>query len=874
VIQPTTDDILALGLTNTQAIEQLARDGHNELPSAQPRHIFAIAFNVVREPMFMLLVACGAIYLLLGDKQEALMLLGFVVVVMVITFVQERKSERALEALRDLASPRALVFRDGKQQRISGRDVVRGDILILAEGDRVPADAVLLESTNLTVDESLLTGESVAVRKRSGTVTAETMTAPGGDDQPFVYSGTLIVQGRGVAKVLATGVQTAMGRIGQALFTVKAEITHVQRDTAKIVRYASWLAFGLAAVVAVWYGATSHDWLNGVLRGITLAMAILPEELPVILVIFLGLGAWRIAKHRVLTRHVPAIEMLGAATVLCVDKTGTLTQNKMALAKLYAAGEEYQIVRSNNNLPEKFHETLEFAVLASHVDPFDPMEKAIRETTVETLAQTEHLHGDWKLINEYPLSSQLLAMSRVWQSPDGANYVIAAKGSPEAIVDLCHLGSADTQSLAAATDKLATEGLRVLGVARATFSKTSLPTIQHDFEFEFVGLVALADPLRPNVAAAVQESLTAGIRVVMITGDYPATALSIARQIGLDISGGALTGSELNNLSDAELREKIKVINVFCRVVPEQKLRLVEAFKVNGDIVAMTGDGVNDAPALKAAHIGIAMGGRGTDVARESAALVLLDDDFNSIVAAVRMGRRIFDNLRKAITFIVAVHIPIIGMSLVPVMMGWPVILLPVHVLFLQLIIDPACSIVFEAESEEANVMKRPPRAASARLFDRRVLTMGVIQGTIALILLSIVFLISNMRGTEPDATRATVFVTMVLLSIVLIFADRSWSRSGFANLRIPNPALWWISSGALACLLAILTVPFLRRLFLFAQLSLIDIATCAVTAGGALLLFEVSKTLYRRYDESAFDARMPIVDSLLTRAGGADRAT
>jgi P-type Ca2+ transporter type 2C len=845
VTQPATDRFHSLALTDAQAAEQLARDGHNELPSARPRTVLAIALNVVREPMFMLLVACGAIYLLLGDRQEALMLLGFVGVVMVITFVQERKTERALEALRDMASPRALVMREGTHRRIAGRDVVRGDLLLLAEGDRVPADAVLLEGTNLTVDESLLTGESIAVRKR-GIETDNAMAPPGGDDQPFVYSGTLIVQGRGIAKVLATGQRTAIGRIGQALSTLKTETTHVQRDTATIVRYAAWLAFGLAIVIAVWYGATRHDWLNGILRGITLAMAILPEELPVILVIFLGLGAWRLAKHRVLTRHIPAIEMLGSATVLCVDKTGTLTQNRMALVKLHTAGREYAIGRGDTQHPEDVHDTLECAVLASYVEPTDPMEKAIRETALTVLAHTEHLHRDWTLVNEYPLSSALLAMSRVWQSPDGTGYVIAAKGSPEAIADLCHLNDAEARSIAATTDALAGQGLRILGVARAIFDKSSLPRLQHDFDFDFVGLIALADPLRPNVTAAVQESLAAGMRVVMITGDYPATALSIARQIGLDVAGGAMTGSQLNSLSAAALGEHVRTINVFCRVTPEQKLRLVEALKANGDIVAMTGDGVNDAPALKAAHIGIAMGGRGTDVARESAALVLLDDDFNSIVAAVRMGRRVFDNLRKAIAFIVAVHIPIIGMSLIPVMMGWPIILLPVHVLFLQLIIDPACSIVFEAESEETDIMKRPPRSSKARLLDARVLFMGAVQGAIALLALSVVHLLSMLRGQDSDSARAMVFVTMVLLSIVLIFVDRSRSRAGLAILRAPNPALWWIVAAAMAALAAIVYVPLLRRLFYFGKLGLTEIATCAAVTIGALVFFDIAKILWR----------------------------
>jgi P-type Ca2+ transporter type 2C len=842
----TTDGFLSQALTDAQAAERLARDGHNELPSARPRTVFAIAFDVVREPMFMLLVACGVVYLLLGDRQEALMLLGFVGVVMAITFTQERKTERALEALREMASPRALVIRQGTHRRIAGRDVVRGDILLLAEGDRVPADAVLLESTNLHIDESLLTGESIAVRKRSGVEADTAIAAPGGDDQPFVYSSTLIVQGRGIAKVLATGHRTAIGRIGHALSTVEPETTHVQRDTATIVRYAAWLAFALAVVVAVWYGATRHDWLNAILRGITLAMAILPEELPVILVIFLGLGAWRLARHRVLTRHIPAIEMLGAATVLCVDKTGTLTQNRMALAKLHAAGKEYAIGRGNTEYPEDVHDTLECALLASDIEPTDPMEKAIRETALEVLAHTEHLHRDWTLVNEYPLSSALLAVSRVWQSPDGAGYVIAAKGSPEAISDLCHLDEAEARSIATTSDALAGQGLRILGVARANFDKSSLPSLQHDFDFDFVGLIALADPLRPNVAAAIQESLAAGMRVVMITGDYPATALSIARQIGLDVAGGAMTGAQLNSLSAAALGEHVRTINVFCRVAPEQKLRLVEALKANGDIVAMTGDGVNDAPALKAAHIGIAMGGRGTDVARESAALVLLDDDFNSIVAAVRMGRRVFDNLRKAITFVIAVHIPIIGMSLIPVMMGWPVILFPVHVLFLQLIIDPACSIVFEAESEEADIMKRPPRSSRARLFDLSVLFMGVVQGMIAFMALAVVYCLSMLGGQDSDSARAMVFVTMVLLSIVLIFADRSRSRASLAILRAPNPALWWIVAAAAAALAAIVYLPILRGLFYFGELGPAELATCMAVTIGALMLFDMAKILWR----------------------------
>src|SRR5450830_884136 len=607
---------LQLGLSREEAAARLAQDGHNELPSARPRSLFAIAAKVVLEPMFLLLLACGAIYLLLGDKGEALMLLGFVLVVVSISFFQERKTERALEALRDLSSPRALVIRTGEQRRIPGREVVRGDLLVLSEGDRVPADAVLLSGVNVSVDESLLTGESVPVRKAPAQSAPAAMGQPGGDDLPYLYSSTLVVQGKGLAQTMATGQHTEIGRIGKALAAVEQEPTRIQQETARIVARLAWLGFALSLAVALAYALTRGDWLNGLLVGITLAMAI-----------FLGLGAWRIAQQRVLTRHIPAVEMLGSATVLCVDKTGTLTENRMVLVQLQAQDLVFDLAALKGpELPEQFHELLEFSMLASHRDPFDPMEKAIHKTAQETLAGTEHIHGDWALIEEYALSRELLAVSRVWQSPDREHYVIAAKGAPEAIGDLCHLGQADAAALDRAVTAMAAQGLRVLGVAKASFSETDLPAIQHDFSFELLGLIGLADPVRDSVPAAISESYAAGMRVIMITGDYPATAINIAHQVGLKSPDRTITGTELDALDDAELARKVKDVNVFCRAVPEHKLRLVNALKANGAIVAMTGDGVNDAPALKAAHIGIAMGAHGTDVARESAALVLLDD--------------------------------------------------------------------------------------------------------------------------------------------------------------------------------------------------------------------------------------------------------
>lgn len=835
------------GLSAAEAVKRLLEEGFNELPSSRRRGFLPIAYEVVREPMFLLLIACGIIYLSLGDVQEALMLLGFVCVVMGITFYQERKTERTLEALRDLSSPRALVIRDGKQLRIAGREVVRDDILVLAEGDRVPADALILSSMSLTADESLLTGESVPVRKVPQDGVVE-MGRPGGDDLPFIYSGTLIVQGQGIARALATGLATEIGRIGKALLILEPEDTPLKLEISRLVRKLAIIGLSLCSLVVIIYGVTRGNWLDGFLAGITMAMSILPEEFPVILTIFLALGAWRISKNNVLTRRVPAIEALGAATVLCVDKTGTLTLNQMSVRTIFSRG-EFCDLRDHGEIlpPDTFHELVEFSILASQRDPFDPMEKAIKGFGSRYLASTEHLHNDWSLVREYPLSRSLLAMSHVWKSPTGTDYVISAKGAPEVIADLCHFDEARLHELAMTVSVMADEGLRVIGVARAFFNEHALPAGQHDFDFEFLGLIGLADPVRPSVPAALKECYDAGIRVVMITGDYPGTARSIARQIGLMPLDDIITGPELEQMDDAELQSRIKGVNIFARVVPEQKLRLVNAFKANGEVVAMTGDGVNDAPALKSAHIGIAMGGRGTDVAREAADLVLLDDDFSSIVQTVKLGRRIFDNIKKAMAYTIAVHVPIAGMSLLPVVFQWPLVLLPVHIVFLELIIDPACSIVFEAEQEEDDVMRRPPRDPREALFSRRTLVISLLQGVSVLTIVLAVFGIAMYRGQGELEARALTFTTLIIANLGLIFTNRSWTRTILSTLHTPNRALWWVSGGALGFLGLALNTPFLRSLFHISRLHLIDMAICLAAGIFGILWFEGFKLFARQ---------------------------
>lgn len=805
------------GLDAAAAQARLARDGANELPASERRSGLRVLREVVTEPMFLLLVGCGAIYMLLGDRSEALMLLGFVFVVMGITFVQQRRTERSLEALRDMSSPQATALRGGKPVRIASRELVVDDIVLLAEGDRVPADMDLVESSNLAVDESMLTGESIAVDKTAAAASLDGAVAVAVDDRSRVFSGTLVTQGTARGRVTATGERSALGRIGKSLESIGAEDTPVQKETRGVVKRVAIGGLGLAVALAGIDLAATGDWLKALLAGLTLAMAILPEELPVILTLFLGLGAWRLSREKVLARQIPAIELLGATTVLCVDKTGTLTVNRMAVRQLWSESASCDCQgKAAGDVPEALHGVLEFAVLASHRRAFDPMESAIVQAGQALLAHTEHLHADWTLVDDYPLSREMLAMSRVWQSPDSSQRMIAAKGAPEAIVDLCHMNAGRRELVAAEVAALASQGLRVLGVARARFGKSELPPIQHDFDFEFLGLVALEDPVRADVPRAIAECRGAGIRVVMITGDHPATAISIARQAGLATDGVALTGPEMAAMGDAQLAARLADTLVFCRVQPAQKLRLVTAFRARGDIVAMTGDGVNDAPALKAADIGVAMGARGTDVAREAAALVLLNDDFASLVTALRYGRRVFANLRKAIVFVVAVHVPIVGLSLLPVLLGWPMLLMPVHILFLQLIIDPACSVVFEAEPLEPGAMTAPPRRRDAHLFDMAVLVRGLWQGLGLLATLLATYAVARRLSHSDDMARALTFSVMVLSNLALIFANRRMARSPPQAAVPPGNAFAWMAVAASTLLGCVLAFPALGRLFAF----------------------------------------------------------
>jgi Ca2+-transporting ATPase len=812
----------APGLSAAEAGRRLAEDGPNALSGDGARSWRRIVAETVRDPMFSLLLAAAGLYLLLGDLNESLSLALMVLVVIGLTLYQEGKTERAIQALRDLSSPRARVIRDGQAQTIAGIDVVHGDLLLLAEGDRVAADAELLSAGELQLDESLLTGESVPVGK------------PGG---AALYAGTLVVQGQGMARVTATGARSQMGQIGHVLQTVQAEESPLRRQTRVLVHRMAWLGLSLSLLLVLIQGLLHGDWLQALLAGIALAISMLPEEFTVVLTVLPALGAWRLSREQVLTRRIAAIETLGATSVLCVDKTGTLTVNRMRVAQLRADGHELALDDpARSELPEAFHALVEYAILASRTDPFDPMEQAFHALGQQFLIRTERLHGDWALVHEYALTPELRAMAHVWRGEAGEAHVVAAKGSPEAIVDLCHLDLVRRAEVAEAADAMAARGLRVLAVAQARHAGPPWPAGEHDFDFEFVGLLGLADPLRPEIVQAVRECHEAGIRVLMITGDYPVTARAIAQQAGLD-AREVLTGDELAQLGDAELQQRLRTASICARIAPTQKLRIVQALQAEGSVVAMTGDGVNDAPALKAAHVGVAMGGRGTDVAREAAAIVLVDDNFASIVRAVRQGRRIFTNLRKAMSYILAVHVPIAGMALLPLLLGWPIVLYPMHIALLELAIDPACAMVFENEPADADVMRQPPRDPAAPLFAGALLGQALLQGLGVLAAVMAVYLWGMQTLAEPQA-RALAFTALVLGNLALIFFNRAGARGLLASLLVPNRLLWGVTAFTLGLLALALYFPPLTAVLHMTPLSPGLWAVALAGAGLCLLWF------------------------------------
>jgi Ca2+-transporting ATPase len=825
------------GLSSTEAALRLRQFGFNELPSSERRNFFRIALSVVRQPMFALLLAGALVYLFLGETLDAGILAAFATLSVSIGIVQEARSEKVLQSLRGLASPRALVLRDGARVRIAGREVVPGDIMILAEGDRVPADANLLSGDDLLLDESLLTGESVPVRKRPSE-RLEPARPPGGEDQPFVFAGTLIARGSGVARVTMTGLRSEMGKIGQALTSITMEQPRLQRQLQWLVRDFALAGLAVAGLVVLLLGLSRGSWLQAALGGIAVGMSVLPEEIPLVLAVFMAMGAWRISRVGVLTRRAAAIETLGSATVLCTDKTGTLTENRMQVALIASAG---AVWRQGEPMTDWVEDTLHAALGASAPIPTDPMDRAIHSAaTASELAMPQGL------LQSFGLRPDLPATTNVWNGSKEVSAIAFAKGAPEALAELCHLDRPARSRMLREVDELAREGIRLLAVAEADLGwhDDRKPKSQREIAFRYLGLIGFADPLRSSVPAAVAECHDAGIRVVMITGDYPVTARAIAAQAGI-ASNRVISGDELDTMADATLLAAVRDTSIFARIRPQQKLKLVEALKRDGQIVAMTGDGVNDAPAMKAAHIGISMGGRGTDVAREASSLVLLTDDFASIVATIRLGRRIYDNLRKAIEYIVAVHIPIAGLALLPLFFGLPLMLMPIQIALLEMVIDPACSVVFEAEREEADVMRRPPRHPDTPVLPRASVAWAALQGFVALAIVSAVLFFGSRFGKAEGELRALVFTVLVLANIGLILVNRSFRASFKEVVMRPNATLWALSGAVLMVLALALYWPPAEGLFHFAPLPSKDLLLCLFAGIFLVIVLEGGKRIW-----------------------------
>lgn len=906
-----------VGLTDEEAEKRLLRDGPNEIIKERTGSIWEVIQHTLSEPVLILLLLGAILYIIIGDVTEGLVLFSFIAVIIVIDLYQEARSSRAVEVLRAMSSPRAKVLRSGVGKLISGRHVVVEDIVFVTEGDIVPADAVILSANNLKVDESMLTGESVPVEKKVGATYIDLASEE--ISLHKVYAGTRVVAGRSVTKVLNIGKNTQMGRISQHLKEIKQEETPLQKQTRVLVKRIGMIALFSCIIVVLYYYFWLEELVPGILAGIALALALIPEEFPIVLTIFLALGAYRIASKNVLTRRVPAIEALGAVTVLCTDKTGTLTENKMkvvalavfpmgktteelrkefnedvhainsivneqdqcikdlkngellekirlvkevaeaecetcpeecvvkgavifnlaSIEKKYRRNHEKDVDRGDIDLPYQLDNLVRYAVLASEPNPFDPMELAFKELADRYVWRHQELAipPNWKILKHYELSTELPATTHVWTHEDNdaeQPCILSMKGAPEAVLDLCHMLDQERSIVERTVKIMAKQGLRVLGVAGNNidhFHYDDLPKKQHDFKFRFLGLLGLHDPPRATTATAVKACLKAGIRIMMVTGDHPETAEAIAKAIGLPFGDkihqtrGVTTGKQLSELIKQGLEKEIiqnKEVNIISRTSPVQKLEIVTFLKGVGEFVAMTGDGVNDAAALKAADVGVAMGARGTDVAREAADLVLVDDDFASLTEAIEQGRRIFDNIQKAMIFIIAVHIPIVILSIVPLFLGFPGLLAPLHIVLLELIIDPACTLVFENEAADVDVMTRPPRNINTPIISKKGLGLSIAQGTaIGFGLLGLLLLSTAITpGIPIIKLRTAIMLALIFANLMLILTNRSMKRNIYQLLFIRNRVFWMLIIFVTFFAILIFGIPTLQDLFLFSALS------------------------------------------------------
>jgi Ca2+-transporting ATPase len=805
------------GLTTEQAKLLQQQYGKNELVAEKKENFFIKILHVISEPMFLLLLVASIIYFILGEPRDGAIMLIFVIGIISIDVIQEWKTDKTLSALKELSAPYVKVIRDGVEQSIASADLVPGDIMLIAEGVKVPADGTVVKASTLFIDESSLTGEPEPVWK-----TPDKDTRSDYWKNDYCYAGTLVTQGTGTILVDKIGTQTEYGKIGKDVASAVDEPTPLQKQTGKLVKVCASIAAVLFVLVGVftYFNIPDHALgdriIESILSGITLAMAMIPEEFPVILTVFLSMGAWRIAKKQSLVRKLPSVETLGAVSVLCVDKTGTITMNKMTVRELWSMNKD------NKQLSQ-------IMGMGCKSDAYDPMEKAMIAYCNENEISNQVLFGG-KLIKEYAFTDELKMMGHVWKNNE--EIVLAAKGSPERILTICDLSDEQRKIAENKIYEMSQQGLRVIAVGQMTFdNEDEVPENLTDCKLTLCGMVGLADPPRETVKKDIEQCTKAGVRVVMITGDNGITASSIAKQIGMPNSDHIITGDELSNMSDEELRQKVKDVSVFSRVIPQHKMRIVKAFKDNGEIVAMTGDGVNDAPALKYADIGIAMGKRGSEVAREAADLILLDDNFSTIVHTIEDGRRIYDNIRKAVGYVFTIHIPIAFASLLAPFLGIgpaSLMLLPIHVVLLELLIDPTCSIVLERQPAEQNIMNRPPRDPNEQILTSATLIKSVIQGLVVFAAsFGTYFTVLNQNPEDASIARAMGLAIIFIANVLLVQVNSSNSEfavQSFFKL-IKDKVMWAVNLGTIAGLFIILYTP-LASFLKLAPLSLEQLLT------------------------------------------------
>lgn len=825
------------GLTATEAKQLQEQYGKNELTTQKKESFFKKVLHIICEPMFLLLIVAATIYFILGEPRDGAIMLIFVVGIISIDVIQEWKTDKTLNALKDLSAPHITVIRDGKEQTIASADLVPGDFMMIYEGVKIPADGAVLKCNDLCVDESSLTGEAEGVWKIS-TESAESTSDYWRRD--YCYAGTLVTQGTATVLVEKIGSSTEYGKIGANVASAPEEPTPLQKQTGSLVKLCAGIAAVLFALVGIftWLNIPDHNFgdrlIESILSGITLAMAMIPEEFPVILTVFLSMGAWRLAKKQSLVRKLPSVETLGAVSVLCVDKTGTITMNQMTVQDTWA-------IDGNTNA------LCEVMGMGCETDAYDPMEKAMLRHCEVLGISKEHLFGG-ELISEYPFTNELKMMGHVWRRDDGIT--VAAKGSPERILAICELTDLEKQAAEQKITEMSKRGLRVIAVATANpQNEAEIPVQITDCRLTLCGLIGLADPPRESVKADIAVCNRAGIRVVMITGDNGITAASIAKKIGMQNSDHIITGDMLNEMTEEELRKKVKDVSIFSRVIPEHKMRIVKAFKDNGEIVAMTGDGVNDAPALKYADIGIAMGKRGSEVSREAADLILMDDNFTTIVETVKDGRRIYDNIRKAVGYVFTIHIPIAFASLLAPMIGITpsaLFLLPLHVVLLELLIDPTCSIVLERQPAETDIMERSPRNPKEKLLTAKTLTKSIFQGLIIFVAsFGTYYTILDRTADNAPVARAMGLAIIMLSNLFLVQVNSSDHDFAYQSIKrlMKDKVMWAVNLGTLAMLGIILYSP-LNVLLKLAPLSASLLLRAACIAAVAVFWYELVKLI------------------------------